>query len=223
MRKMFSKNQIEEMIGQGVQESKEVISKITSDYNEPNTTFHFPKGVMPLSFYSGDGEILYIRPYDSIVNDNGELVWNIDDMFIERGRFHLTLIDENDNEITIEQLCENGLSYILFDGSDCGVFDTYAMFKPLRLYKHFITINTDESETYTFEVINWDNTHFDDIIDLGPATNCIIIGAELSNQAWTELPSAIHAEVMDQLVVTGSSTFRSTGDITSISDDITPL
>lgn len=151
MRKMFSKKQIEEMVEQGskevVQADKEVISKIRSSFDgEQTTTFYFPKGIIPLFFGSSWEDSLYIldSPF-AIVDFQKTIKYIIEDFYFdENGCSILVLQDENSEEIEIEDLCGNGLTYINFDGRFAELPKSYYMVYPPHIYKHIIDISSGD-------------------------------------------------------------------------------
>lgn len=130
MRRMFSKNQIEEMVGQGVQADKEVISKIT---HEDNTTI-FPKGVLPLHIYEENADFSVFFDYSTgnILDEDG---------LIEGGTIQIV-----NNCVILDEFFEvDSLEYILFDGDFDKPINTYDLCRSgTQLYRHTITFTTDD-------------------------------------------------------------------------------
>ena len=93
-----------------------------------------------------------------------------------------------------------------------------------KLYQHYLVVETS-TERFEFCIINNKSSQMSDIDETVGASGCVAISYETLGDAWESLPTTMLAELHEilQVHLSNGSVYDSEGNITSITDTVTPL
>ena len=152
---------------QGILEAdKDIISKITMEYNEDGdyTMIRFPYGVLPLKITLNTQGLYFLN--GQLVDNAKETVegYTLDDYYTDADEEGRVIVEVDIAEDISEQII-NGLVYINVTGDNPTLFyNTYNLFFPpteIKLYKHSFSIDGEG-----FYVISYSSTPITDAASL---------------------------------------------------------
>lgn len=199
MRRMFSIKQLRELAGVVVDEKvpamiqadKDVISKITMEYNEDEeiTLIYFPKNIGLLAITINTHTLYLLN--DKLVDNTGNEVegYQVDGIYVIEDAVEIDIVGDITEQVI------NNLSYYLFNGEIELISDTYHIFFPVTsggttLYKHEVTFNGGNYCKISF--ISTDNT---------PVANIGLINAKALNR----IVDASYGSSFPQVQINGAS------------------
>lgn len=154
-----------------IQADKDVLSKITVEYDSDNdkTLVNFPPNIMPLAFggYSHYGNLFILfKVYKFVVVNSTQT--EIGDLRVNSNNSITFVISGN----VVSDFDINRCSYIIFNGGTNAIFSTYYIYHPVtssgtKLYRHDVSFGSGGNLTFISaqltKVVN-DNIDIDKII-----------------------------------------------------------
>lgn len=218
---------------------KDIISQIEITYDEENdeTIFTFPKGIIPIQFYSSaiEQEYLVFDYFNENIINRGKSnpIAAIIETYEENTKLRVKVQGDyvTDRELT-DVISE--LLYIRIDSYiDVGNLPNFmSLYQPgTKLYRHKFNIKYNSNRTISFQVITYKRTKYsnginqDFFIDVGE--NALVISKENDGDQWGFAPQSVSFYVVNTTLEayqdSVDGTPRTISGITSITEAIIEL